>query len=169
MKTYLGLAHNVVGVKSTSHRLSHDLSQINSFVWDVPVSEKTKPALLYVLSGLIFAESLATVGFGIYLGIEIFLAPKSSLATSAALAVTTIVIGVLIFVVGRATLRARPWIRGATITIAVLQLLLAYSILITTAPTLGWVLLVPAVALIVLVFTPPVFRATRRPDREAAE
>jgi hypothetical protein len=59
MKTYLGLAHNVVGVKSTSHRLSHDLSQINSFVWDVPVSEKSKPALLYVLFGLILLETAA--------------------------------------------------------------------------------------------------------------
>ena len=130
------------------------------------MSEKTKPALLYVLSGLIFAESLAIVSYGIYLGVEIFSAQKESLATSAALAVTILIIGVLVFVVGRATLRARPWIRGATVTIAVLQLLLAYSILITSAPTLGWVLLVPAVALIVLVFTPPVLRATRRPDRE---
>jgi len=69
-------------------------------------------------------------------------------------------------VVALATLRARPWIRGATVTLAILQLLLAYSILITKAPTLGWVLVVPAVLLIVLVFTPPVLRATRRPDRE---
>ena len=38
MKTYLGLAHNVVSVKSTSHRLSHDLSQINSFVWERAVT-----------------------------------------------------------------------------------------------------------------------------------
>jgi hypothetical protein len=166
VKTNLGLAHNVVGVKSTSHRLSHDLSQINSFVWDVPVSEKTKPALLYVLSALIFIESLGILAYAIYLGVEIFSGHPTSLATSVAIAVTILVLAVLVFALGLATLRARPWIRGATVTVAILQLLLAYSIIITKAPTLGWILAVPAVLLIVLVFTPPVLRATTRPPRE---
>ena len=168
MKTYLGLAHNVVGVKSTSHRLSHDLSQINSFVWDVPVNEKTKPALLYVLSALIFIEAAGLAAGTIYLGIEIFIGDPSDIGSAVAYAVTALVFTVLVAVVALSTLRARPWIRGASVCIAILQGLLAYSILVSGQSTayLGWVLLVPAVLLIVLVFTPSVLRATARPTRE---
>jgi hypothetical protein len=130
------------------------------------VSEKTKPALLYVLSGLIFLEAAGLAAGTIYLGIEIFIGNSTYLTTAIAYAVTALIVTVLVVVVGLATLRARPWIRGATVTIAILQLLLAYSILITKAPTVGWVLVVPAVLLIVLVFTPPVLRATMRAPRE---
>ncbi len=168
MKTYLGLAHNVVGVKSTSHRLSHDLSQINSFVWDVAVSEKTKPALIYVLFGLILLETAALAAGTIYLGIEIFIGDPSDLGSAVAYTVTALIFTVLVGVVAAAVLRGRPWVRGASIFIAILQLLLAYSILVSgqSDAFVGWILLVPSVALIVLVFTPPVLRATARPSRE---
>jgi hypothetical protein len=122
--------------------------------------------LLYALAALIFAEGLAFSAGTIYLVIEIFVGDPRYLTTAVAYAVTSAVLSALVLVVGRATLRARPWIRGATVCIAVLQLLVAYSIVITNEPALGWILAVPAVALLVLLFTRPVLRATARPARD---
>ncbi|HEY1530139.1 MAG TPA: hypothetical protein VGF80_04940 [Galbitalea sp.] len=129
------------------------------------MSGTRKPALIYALSGLILLEGIALVGATIYLVIEIFAAPIASIGTAIALAVTVAIAAVAVVLVARATFRGRPWIRGATVCIAVLQLLVAYSIVITKAPTLGWILAVPAVVLLVLVFSPPVLRATTRPAR----
>jgi hypothetical protein len=130
------------------------------------VSERQKPALLYVLAALILLEGVALAVTAVYLVIEIFAAPSASLGTAIALAVLVAIGAVLLALLARATVDGRPWIRGATVCIALLQGLVAYSILITKAPTLGFVLLVPAVVLLVLVFTRPVLRATARPNRE---
>ena len=130
------------------------------------MSERPKSALLYALAALVFIEGVAFAAVGIYLVVEIFIAPTASLASAIALAVCAFVVAAGLVFFARATLRGRPWIRGAVVCVAILQLLVAYSILITKAPTLGWVLAVPAVVLIVLVFTPPVLRATMRPPRQ---
>jgi hypothetical protein len=165
-KNLSGLAHNLVSVKSTSHRLSHDLSQINSFVWDVAVNNRPKPVLLYALAALILLEGAAFALGTIYLVIEIFIGDPRNFGTAIAYALTAAILSALVIVVGRFALLARPWIRGATVCIAVLQLLVAYSIIITTAPALGWILLVPAILMLVLLFTSPVLRATARPGRD---
>jgi hypothetical protein len=133
------------------------------------VSETRKPALLYTLSALLLVEAVALVAATIYLVVEIFSAPIASVGSAVALAVLVAVLAAAVGLMARAALAGRPWIRGATICLAVLQLLLAYSIVITSAPTLGWIIAVPAVALLVLVFTPPVLRATMRPARESEE
>jgi hypothetical protein len=133
------------------------------------VNNERKPALLYALAVLILLEGAAFVAGTIYLVVEIFIGDPKFLTTAIAYAVTAAILSILVIVVGRAALRARPWIRGATVCIAVLQLLVAYSILITSEPALGWILAVPAVALLVLLFTRPVLRATARPDRDIGE
>jgi hypothetical protein len=125
--------------------------------------------LLYVLAALILLEGAALVVATIYLVVEIFTAPSSSIASAVAYAATAAVAAALVLFVGRSALRARPWIRGATVCIAVLQLLVAYSIIITKEPALGWVLVVPAVAMLVLLFSRPVMRATTRPSRAGDE
>ena len=130
------------------------------------MSGTRKPVLLYTLSALILLEAVATAVGAIYLVVEIFTAPTASYGSAVALAVVVAIAAVALVLLARGVLRARPWIRGATVCVAVLQVLVAYSILITREPSLGWVLAVPAVALLVLVFTPPVLRATVRPDRD---
>ena len=127
------------------------------------MSETRKPALLYTLSALLLVESIALVAATIYLVIEIFSAPIASVGSAIALAVLVAILAVAVGFMARATAAGRPWIRGATICLAVLQLLLAYSIVITKEPTLGWVLAVPAAVMLVLVFTRPVLAATTRP------
>ena len=128
-----------------------------------------EPVLLYVLAALILLEGAALVVATIYLVVEIFTAQSSSIASAVAYAATAAVAAVLVLFVGRSALRARPWIRGATVCIAVLQLLVAYSIIITKEPAVGWVLVVPAVAMLVLLFSRPVMRATTRPSRTGDE
>jgi hypothetical protein len=130
------------------------------------VNQSQKPALLYTLAALIFLEGAALAAATVYLVVEIFVGDPRSVTTAIAYAVTAAVVAVLVLFVGRATLGGRPWIRGATVCIAVLQLLVAYSILITKEPTLGWVLAVPAIVLLVLLFTRPVLRATARRSRD---
>jgi hypothetical protein len=133
------------------------------------VSGTRKPVLLYVLSALLLLEGIALAAATIYLVIEIFAAPVASAASAIALAVVVAVLAAAVILVARATVAGRPWTRGATVCIAVLQLLLAYSIVITKAPTLGWIIAVPGVALLVLVFTRPVLAATARPSRDSEE
>jgi hypothetical protein len=130
------------------------------------VSERPKTPLLFVLAALVLLEGVALAVGTVYLVVEIFIGDPRYLGTAIAYAVTAAVFALLVLIVGRSAVRGRPWIRGATVCIAVLQLLLAYSIIITKAPTLGWILVIPAVAMIVLLFTPPVLRATARPPRE---
>jgi hypothetical protein len=129
------------------------------------VSGNRKPALLYALSALILLEGAAFAAATIYLGVEIFIGDPQFIGTAIAYALTAGILSALVIVVGIFALRAKPWIRGATVCLAVLQLLVAYSIVITKEPTLGWVLAVPAVALLVLVFSPSVLRATTRAAR----
>jgi hypothetical protein len=121
-----------------------------------------------VLSALILLEGVAIAGVAIYLVVEIIIAPTASVTSAIALAVVVVIAAVALVLLARGVLNARPWIRGATVCIAVLQLLVAYSIIITKEPTLGWVLAVPAVALLALVFSSPVIRATAR-DRPEDE
>jgi hypothetical protein len=121
-----------------------------------------------VLSALILLEGAGVAAAAIYLVVEIFAAPAVSIASAVALAVVVALAAVALILLARGALQARPWIRGATVCLAVLQLLVAYSIIITREPTLGWVLVVPAAALLVVVFSPAVIRATAR-DRSEDE
>jgi hypothetical protein len=135
------------------------------------VNNGRKSALLYALAALILLEGAAFATGTIYLVVEIFIGDPKFLTTAIAYAVTAAILSALVIVVGRAALLARPWTRGATVCIAVLQLLVAYSILVSgqTSAGLGWILVAPGVALLVLLFTRPVLRATARPEREAGE
>lgn len=128
------------------------------------MSERPKPALLYVLAALILLEGAALAGLTIYLVVEILVAPTASIASAIALAVVAAVATIGLVAVGVTTLRSRPWIRGAAICWQVLQLLLAYSILQAKSPGVAWLLTIPAVVIIVLIFTPPVARALARTE-----
>ncbi|HEX4058607.1 MAG TPA: hypothetical protein VHX87_09885 [Galbitalea sp.] len=130
------------------------------------MSERPKNPLLYTLAALVLLEGAGLVAGTIYLVVEIFVGNPEYPATAIAYAVTAAIFAVLVIMVGWNILRARPWIRGAVVALAVLQGLVAYSILVTKEPTLGWVLLAPALVLVVLVFTRPVLRATARPSRD---
>jgi hypothetical protein len=132
----------------------------------VAVNDRPKPALLYALAALILLEGAAFALGTIYLVVEIFIGDPKYPGTAIAYALTAAILSALVIIVGRFALLGRPWIRGATVVIAVLQLAVAYSIIITKAPTIGWVLVVPAVLMLVLLFSRSVLQATARPDRD---
>jgi hypothetical protein len=129
------------------------------------VSERLKRGLLYVLAALLFIEGIALCGAAIYLVVEIFTAPTDSIASAVALAVCAAAAAVGLIFVARSTLHGKPWIRGAAVAWQVLQVLVAISIIQAKAATsviFAVILIVPALAIIVLVFTKPVMAATSR-------
>jgi hypothetical protein len=142
------------------------------------MSDRQRPPLLYVLAALIFLEGVALAATAIYLVVEIFASsstatPTASVPSAVALAVCAALAAAGLILIALFTIRGRPWTRGAAVCWQIIQLLVAYSVLTATVPTasdsftpaLGWALIVPAVVIVVLIFTPPVMRATARPPR----
>jgi hypothetical protein len=117
-----------------------------------------------LLALLIFAQCALLVVATAYLVIELVTAVPDSYASAVALAVLTTIGAVWLAVIGVNVLRGSPWIRGATIVVQVLQIAVAIGAFQGSfaRPDLGWLLLIPAVAALVLLFTPPVLAATVR-------
>jgi hypothetical protein len=119
-----------------------------------------------VLSALIFFEAALVVGATGYLVFELLTVTPDSLASAIALTVVTAIGAVWVTAIALGMLRGRPWSRGAALVWQVLQLAVAVGAFQGTfaRSEIGWLLLVPAVAALVLLFTKPVIRATRRTD-----
>lgn len=121
---------------------------------------------MVALGVLIFAQcGLLAVATG-YLVIELIIDTPDSYASAVALAVLTTIAAVWLAIIGVNVLRGSPWVRGATIVVQVLQIAVAIGAFQGSfaRPDLGWLLLIPAVAALVLLFTSPVLAATvRRP------
>lgn len=145
--------------------------QINGFVWDDTVStaddakvNDPRHPLLIVLAILLFAEFALVLAATVYLVIELLIATPASLPSALFLTLLTGIAATWLLVIAINTLRARSWIRGAAITWQVLQIAVAVGCFqgLFAQPAIGWALLIPALAVLVLVFTPPVVQATKR-------
>ena len=145
--------------------------QINGFVWDDTVSttddekvNEPRHPLLLLLAVLLFAECALLVGATVYLVVELLVATPSSLASALFLTLLTAIAAVWLGFIAVNALRGSPWIRGAAITWQVLQIAVGIGSLqgLFAQPAIGWALVVPALAVLVLVFTPPVVQATKR-------
>ena len=146
--------------------------QINGFSGDEPASpergdELGRPPshpLLTVLAVLLFAEcALLVVATG-YLVVELLTVVPESYASAVFLTVLTAVAAGWLGAIAIGAVRRRPWIRGAAIVWQVLQGAVAIGCFqgIFAQPAIGWVLLIPALVVLVLLFTPPVVAALRR-------
>ena len=145
--------------------------QINGFVWDDTVSiaddakvNDPRNPLLILLAVLLFAECALLVAATVYLVVELLIATPASLASALFLTVLTGIAAAWLGVIAVNTLRASPWIRGAAITWQVLQIAVAIGCFqgFFARPDIGWALLIPAIAALVLLFTRPVLAATAR-------
>lgn len=127
-----------------------------------------RPASLVALSALLFLESAALVVAAVVLILELLTQRPDSVVTAVALIVLVALGAVFLAVVAVHALRGRYWIRGATMTWQILQILVAISSFqgVFGRADIGWALLIPAVLVIILLFTPGVRAATRRPDPE---
>jgi hypothetical protein len=129
------------------------------------VSERPKRTAIYATAGLTLLEGVALAVIAIYLVIEIITAPSKSVSSAIAQFVLTGIGAVGLGLLARAILQGRPWIRGASICWQVLQVLVAISILQAKAATsvpIAVALIVPAAAIVVLLFTPQVLYWTSR-------
>ena len=127
-----------------------------------------RPASLIALAAFLFLEAAGLAVIAIVLILELVTQRPDSVLTAVALVILVALGAVFLAVVAVHTLRGRYWIRGATMTWQILQILVAISSFqgVFGRADIGWALLIPAVIVIILLFTPGVRAATRRPDPE---
>lgn len=127
-------------------------------------SAPRRPALLVVLAVIVFLECVALAAATVYLLIGLVSAHPDSYASAIAEVVFTLIAAIWLGVMGVHTLQGRPWIRAGVAVWQFLQIAIGIGTLqgIFAQPTVGWLLIVPAVIALVLLFAPSVVRATRR-------
>jgi hypothetical protein len=147
--------------------------QINDFFMEDPVTDESptpsRHPFVVGLSVILLAECALLAIATIYLVIEILVAVPDSFASAVALTALTALATIWLAIVAVNVLRGRSWTRGATVVWQVLQIAVAVGFFqgLFARPDLGWLLLLPALAAIGLLFTPPVMRATARRDETA--
>lgn len=134
------------------------------------MSERRVPAARHsfvtLLAVLVFAECALLAGSTIFLVVELIVAVPASLASALALTALTALAAVWLGVIGVNILRGKAWTRGAAIVWQVLQGAVAIGFFqgVFAQPELGWFLLVPAIVVVLLLFTPPVVAALSQRD-----
>jgi hypothetical protein len=123
--------------------------------------------LVIALSVLLWLECAFLAGLTVFLIVELVVARPSSYATAVAIlvlaALATVWLGALAF----NAVRRRPWIRAGAVVWQVMQIGIAIASFqgLFSRPDVGWLLLIPSVVVLVLIFTPPVVAATARQER----
>ena len=144
--------------------------QINGFVGEDAVSETpAAPArhpFVIALAVLLFAECALLVAATVYLVVEFIVTTPSSVVSAFALVVLTAAAAVWLGLIAANVLRGRAWTRGAAIVWQVLQGAVAVGCFqgVFAQPEIGWLLLIPALVVFVLLFTPQVVAATSARD-----
>ena len=125
-----------------------------------------RPPSVVVIAVLLFAECALLGAASIYLVVELIVATPSSVPSALALMVLTAAAAVWVGFVAVNVLRGRAWTRGAAIVVQVLQGAVAIGCFqgVFAQPEIGWVLLIPALVVLVLLFTPQVVAALARRD-----
>lgn len=156
--------------------------QINAFKLDLPVSDTPEPPAsttadvandrprsrsITVLAAFLWLEAVAIGATTVYLGIEIFASPSNSLASAVALAAVAAIAAVWVAVIAVNVVRGNAWVRGASIVVQVLIIAIAVGSFQGQGaePGLGVALLVPAIVVLVLVFSKDVVAHTSRRAR----
>lgn len=157
--------------------LSQSWEQINSFVWDTPVSNSDRPKEessgdplrdspepvsrgLILLVALLFAEAmLMLVVFG-WLLLELVTVRPVSYPTAVGLIVLVGIAAAWLAAIAVNAVKRRGWVRAAAFTWQVLQIAVAIGSFQGDGarPDIGWALLVPAVAVIALLLNPRIYR-----------
>lgn len=124
-----------------------------------------RPPLLIALAALLFAETALVLALVVWELVGLLTARPDSYASAIALFVLGIITVGWGLATGIATLHGRGWIRASVVTWQVLQLAVAVGCFqgLYARPDLGWALLIPAVAGILLAVSKPVVQATSPP------
>lgn len=121
------------------------------------------PALI-ALAVLLLAEGVALIVITVVLIVDIVTAPSTSVSSAIALAVSAAIAAAAILAAGRATLRAAKWVRPLAFTTVLVQAFVGLYAFqgLQPRPDIGAALVIPALVILVLLFTPSVIEATRR-------
>jgi hypothetical protein len=113
---------------------------------------------------ILFLEALLVIGVAVWLLIELLTVVPESYPSAIAILVLVAIAAVWVAATAIAALQGRGWSRASAVTIQILQIAVAVGSFqgLYARPDLGWALLVPALAGIVLVLTPQVVKATTR-------
>lgn len=128
-----------------------------------------RPALLVLLAVFLFLECGLLAAATGYLVIELVTAQPDSYASALAILALTAIATLWLGVMAVHALAGRAWIRAGAIVWQVLQIAVAVGSFqgFFAVPAIGWLLLVPAVLVIVLLFTPSVVASTQSRDDKA--
>lgn len=150
---------------------------INSFVLDISVSnrfdtvsspesgKRTRAVLL--TAALIGLEAVALVAVVGTLVTDLFTLRPESYPSAIALTVLAALAAIWMIAVTVAFWQGQPWSRAAAVTWQVLQGAVAIGAFqgIFAQPAIGWALLAPAVAVLILLMTRSVVDHSRRPEQ----
>jgi hypothetical protein len=153
--------------------------QINGFVWDSAVSylrgvnmtetsdrslSDRRPRAVLALTILLAVESAGLVGATVFLIFELLVAPADSVVSAIALTVCVAIAAAWVSAIAVGAWRGQAWIRGASIVVQVLLAAVAIGSFqgILPRPDIGWILLLPAIAIATLIFSRRVQRWLRR-------
>ncbi len=116
------------------------------------------------LVALLAIEALGLAALAVVLLVDLITGEPSSYLAAIALFVLTAAAAAGVGAIAVNALRGSSWIRGAAVTVQVLQLTVAIGSFqgVFARPEVGWLLLVPAVAILVLLFTRSVIAHTMR-------
>ena len=142
----------------------------NSGLPDGPGRNIRTPALT-ALAVVVFAEALLLAVLTGLLVVELFTERPQSYASALAILVLTGLAASWLVILGVSVLHRRPWTRGAVLVWQVLQIGVGVGSLqgMLAREDIAWVLIVPAVLALVLLFSKPVRAATTRPDSHPAD
>lgn len=123
---------------------------------------RRRPALLWLLIALLTLEFLAMAGVSVVMAVLLFEAQADSIPAGVAILVLALVATVWLGFIVVAAIRGNAWMRGASIVWQVIMFAIGVGCFqgLTATPAVGWALVLPAVAVIILIVSPPVVRAT---------
>lgn len=123
-----------------------------------------RPWPVTALAVMLFLEAAILAAAAGFLFFELVTEVPTSYASAVAILGLVVLAAVWLAIVAVNTLRMREWVRGAALTWQVLQLAVAVGSFqgLFARDDIGWFLLVPAVIVLVLLFTRSVMTATRR-------
>lgn len=124
----------------------------------------SRPPLLIALVVLLTLEGLLVAAAAVWLLIELLTVRPDSYASAVAILVLVVLATIWVLATALGAFRAQGWSRASAVTVQVLQLAVAVGCFqgLYAEPALGWTLLIPAVAGILLALSPQVVRATAR-------
>ena len=121
---------------------------------------------MLLLAGVLFLEAAALVGVTVVLIVELLVDRPDSYLSAVALTVFAAIAAVWVGAIAINSLRGRAWIRGGAIVVQVLLAAIALGSFQGLLPRadIGWLLLFPAIVVMVLLFTKPVLAETGQRD-----